>query len=547
MGWREAARLAGVAFDEVALQATYAFRQGNPVPPGEGKLLPIRAKRRVVQSKALIAVLLGLLTLGDAALLRAGPMLRAELLPAALPLGLYRAGVLAGLLGLDVALLWWTGIQAIPTYIGSLAVTVLESLPIERRTLRQAAAILFLRLFDLPAAVVLVGTPLLVGLTLGPLAGVAAVPAAFCATSFALALALATGRSFVRRVQGARGGGGGTVVRWLYLLAWLLPAFGLLGFVTLAPPLFGALARLPNLPIPAASSVTATFPLALSTWPALAAGGTGTLGLAAPAVDAAVAAGVGWTLLAVAAAAWLYDAVARVGVVPAQPGVDGPSGPVRLRPQRPAGAVLTKDLRLASRTPGYAFLILLPLLDSVALGFVTYAGASGGHLTRNVAFGAVSAGALLATFFGPAFFALEVVAQSYGRTLPLAPRALALGKVTLVGAIYLASGALVLGITALKVHAPLYFAAFVAAELPAIVAAGLLELSVLLRWARRKGLPVTTLYAANWNVVLVALPGIAVAAAPLATFAYLGLAPMAVVAVAALAVVAPWALGRGAP
>ncbi len=546
MGWKDAARLAGVAFNEVALQATYAFRQGNPVPPGDAKRLPARARRRVVQSKALIAALLALLTLGGSALLRAGPALRADLLPRPLPVGLFQSGVLAGLFGLDIALLWWTGIQVLPTFVTSLATAVLETLPIDRRTLRRAAMILFLRLFDYPAIVVVVGTPLIVGLALGPLAGLAAVPASLCAVAFALALALATGRSFVRRVQGSRGGGGGAVVRWLYLLAWLLPAFGLLAFVTLAPPLFGALAELPSLSLPLASAVMGTFPLALASWPALAAGGPNALGLSAPAAEVVLAAGAGWLAVAVGATAWLYDSVLQAGAVPARPAVGLSPAPPRLRPQRPAWAMLTKDLRLASRTPGYAFLILLPLLDSVALGLVTYAGASGASLTRNVAFGAVSAGALLATFFGPAFFSLEVVAQNYGRTLPLAPRAMALGKVALVGGIYLASGALVLGITALKVHAPLYFAAFVAAELPAILAAGLLELTILFRWARRRGLPLTTLYAASWNVVLVALPGVAVAAAPLVTFSYLGLGPMAVVAAASLAVVAPWALGRGA-
>ncbi|HTT16181.1 MAG TPA: hypothetical protein VMH49_02315 [Thermoplasmata archaeon] len=545
MGWRDASRIADVAFGEVALQATYALRQGNPVPTEDGRRMVARSRRRVRQSKALIAGLLGLLTLGAALLARAGPMLRANLVPVPLPAGLFRTGVLAGLFGLDVALLWWTGLQALPTLLGSSAITVLEPLPIDRGTLRRAAAIVFFRLFDLPAATVLVATPLFVGLAFGPLAGIATVPAAVSAVVFALALALLTSRFFVRRIQGSRGGGGGALVRWAYLLLWLLPAFGLLALVTASPPFFRALAHLAGPATPGwADALAAVYPIPLALLPAAAAGGLPSLGISRTIVELAVAAGATYALLAALAGRWLYGAVVSVSDVPPAAPAVAPSASFRLWPQTPAWAVLTKDLRLASRTPAYAFLILLPLLDSVALGLVTYAGAPGSSAARGVALGAVSAAALLATFFGPAFFALEVIAQSYGRTLPLAPRSMAVGKVALVGAIFLASGGIVLVITAARIPAPALFAAYVAAELPAVLAAGLAELALLFRWSRRRGLAITNLYAGTWHVLLVAVPGVILAAAPLAAYLSAGLAGMALVAVGEFAVVAPLALGR---
>jgi predicted permease len=546
MGWRDAAKLADVAFGELALQATYAFRQGNPVPPTESRQLVVRSRRRVAQSKGLIAALLGFVALGAALLLRAGPTVRADLVPAAMPAGLFQAGVLAALLGLEVALLWWTGLQALPTFVSSAAVTVLEPLPIDRRTLRQVSTILFLRLFDLPAAVVLVATPLFVGVALGLWAGLAMIPASASAVVFGLALSLVTGRFFVRRIQGARGGGGGALLRWTYLLLWLLPAFGLLAFVTVSPPFFRELAHLAGPPV-GADLLVAVYPLSLALWPPLAAGGSGSLGVPGPVVTLAVETGVIYAALAGLAALWLYGSVAGlVEVPPAASVAPAPASSLELRPQGPVWAVLTKDLRLASRTPAYAFLILLPLLDALALGLVTYAGAPRSSAAFSVALGAVTAAALLATFFGPAFFALEVIAQSYGRTLPLAARTLTLGKLALVGAIYLASGGIVLAITLLRIRTPWLFAAFVGAELPAVLAAGLLELSILFRWARAKGLPVTNLYAGAWNILLVALPGVAVVAAPLATFAVAGVVGMAVVSLLELALVAPIALARRA-
>jgi len=547
MGWKEANRLADVAFGEVALQATYAFRQGNPVPPKDGRLLVARSRRRVAQSKGLIALLLTGLIVGASALLRLGPSARAHLVPATMPTGLFQAGVLTGLFGLEVALLWWTGIQIVPTLVGSSAVAVLEPLPIDRSTLRRVAAIVFLRLFDLPVVVLLVGTPLFVALALGLEAGLAAVLPSLCAVAFALSLSLLTSRFFVRRVQGTRAGGGGTVLRWAYLLLWLLPAFGLLTFVTASPPFFRALAALGGSHPPfGAPAFAAVFPLSLALWPPWVAGGSGSLGVGGTALAVALGAGVGYTVLAGVSFLWLYGAIAEAGFVPPRRPVVGPPPSFALRPQRPAWAVLTKDLRLASRTPGYAFLILLPLLDSVALGFVTYAGAPGTAAAGGIALGAVVSAALLATFFAPAFFALEVVAQSYGRTLPLASRTMALGKVSLVGAIYLSAGGVVLAITALRVPTPVLFAEFVVGELPAVVAAGLLELALLFRWGRSRGLPVTSLYAGTWNVILAALPGVALAAAPLVAFSVTGLLGLLVVGLAELAVVAPLALGREA-
>ncbi|HYB63553.1 MAG TPA: hypothetical protein VEE86_03920 [Thermoplasmata archaeon] len=546
MGWREAARLADVAFVEVALQATYAFRQGNPVPSTDGHRMVARAQRRVAQSKVLIAGLLGLLTLGSSVLLRASASQRAQLAPVAMPPGLFQTAVLTGLLGLDVVLLWWNGLQALPTVLSSSAVAVLEPLPVDRPTLRKVAFLLYLRLFDVPAVVVLVLTPVAVGLALGLAAGLATVPAGVSAVVFALTLSLLTGRFFVRRVQGARGGGGRSVVRWAYLLLWLLPAFGLLAFVIASPPFFRAVASLTSPHVArSAELLAAAYPFALAILPPYVAGGAGALGVP-PAVRAVAVLWSGvYLVVAAYAVLWLYGSVAEFGKLPAMPTVAGTASTCELRPQRPAWAVLTKDLRLASRTPGYAFLILLPLLDALALGLVTYAGAPGSSAARGVALAAVSAAALLATFFGPAFFALEVVAQSYGRTLPLTIRSMALGKVTLIGGIYVAAGGVVLAITAFRIPEPGLFALFILAELPAVVAAGLLELALLFRWARTRGLPVTNLYAGTWNVVAIAIPGVAVAVAPLAAFAAAGLGGMALVAVVSLGIVGLLALGRG--
>jgi hypothetical protein len=552
MSWREAMRLSDVAFTELSLQAIYAFRQGNIVPTGPADRLVARARRRVVQSKAIVGFVLGLLTVGAAYGLRESGRI-ATVFSAPVPVGLFQAGLLTGLLSLDVAFLWWTGMQVLPTFLASGVLPVLEPLPIDERTLSRAAGLLYLRLFDLPALTVLVGTPVLVGFALGPWAGVAVLPGAAAAVGFALALSLLTGRVFVRRVQGSRGGGGSTVVRWTYLVLWLVPAFAMFAFVTAAPAFFDFLGRVSTAgPSTLGHLLLAAFPFSFATLPSIVASGTSGFGLDPVGWLFLAAASVGYILLAAWSVVWVLGSVRRVSLVPPAMARARATPRLGLAPQPVMLAVLTKDLRIASRTPGFAFLILLPVLDALTIGLWTYVSAPDTALASGLALAAVTTAALLATFFGPAFFAIEVLAYSYGRTLPLSDRSLLSGKVLLVALMYLVASAVVLGITLARVFDPVVFTLFIAAELPAVVAAAVLELGILFRRARARGLPITNLYAGAWYAIFVSVPGIVVAAAPLVAFqlersagAYPGLLAMGGIALAELALAAPFALGRG--
>ena len=551
MSWKEASRLSEVAFTELSFQAIYAFRQGNLLPPGPAATLVARARRRVLQSKGVVSFVLGFLALGASLALRATPdTIRA--VGATVPLGVFRAGVLTGVFGLDVAFLWWTGMQVLPTFLASQVFPVLEPLPIDDRTLTESAALLYLRLFDLPAATVVLATPLFVGIALGPGIGLAVVPGAVAVVAFSLALSLLTGRFFVRKVQGARSGGGRMIVRWLYLVLWLVPAFAMFGFVTAAPAFFELLGGISNGgPSVVSDLLLAAFPYPFAALPAAVSSGPQGLGLDATGRAVLVVATAGYLALAAWSVVWVLRSVRRIGLVPPTTVRSPPTAPLALRPRSPSIAVLSKDLRIASRTPGFAFLILLPILDAFALGLWTYVSAPNATAALNLGLGAVTTAALLATFFGPAFFAIEVFAYSYGRTLPLSDRALLLGKVGLVALMYLVASAVVLGLTLPRVFAPTLFLLFVAAELPGVLAAALVELGILFRRARTRGLPITNLYTGAWYAFLVSFPGLLAAGAPLVTFELLrsagsALAPLGMfgVAMAELALAVPFALGR---
>jgi predicted permease len=516
VGWRDAWRLSEAPYTEIAFQAIYALRQGNLPSSTPEDELASKARRRVTQSKLMVSFVLGLVGIGT--ILFLSP--RVEMaLGGGLPRGLYIAGVLDGVLVLELALVWWTGLQILPTFLGSSSLTLLETMPVDERTLDRVAAVLVFRLFDAPALTCLIVTPIVVGWALSsPLAGFAMFLGVVAVVSVAIALALLTGRFFVRRIQGARGGGNQSLVRWSYLLLWAIPAFAMYGFVTFSGQYFALVQQLWYYgPAPAFTAFVLSFPFPF----ALLSASAPTLHGAAPTttVDplfglfgaAAYLEGVGVLLL------WLVQAPRRLVRSTPEAGGSARVGDLKLFPSSASVAILVKDLRTASRTPGYAFLILLPLLDAVAIGFWTVVNPTNGN-TFNLGIAAVTTAALLATFFGPAFFAIEVMGYSYARTLPLPDRTVLIGKVLMVAIIYTIASGLVLGLTLIRFFDPWLFLAFILAEFPAVVAASFLELGLLFREARRRGLPIVNLYSGAWIATLVAIPGVIVAAIPLGVF-----------------------------
>ncbi|MCI4367420.1 MAG: hypothetical protein L3K08_06680, partial [Thermoplasmata archaeon] len=396
------------------------------------------------------------------------------------------------------------------------------------------------------------------GLAFGSLwAAAAIIPGTAMVLLVAIGLSLATGRFYVHRVVGSGGGRWATSLRWAYLVLWTLPAFALFGFVTFSPQFFTELDTLyVNGELGPLTALLSTFPFPLAELPLY------TPGQSPPEVSAwpILVLGAIYLGLMVPLAGWMRGAPRALARAVSMNAVET-SAPARvLRSRSIVRAVLDKDLRTASRTPGFAFLILLPILDAVAIGLWSFLGhpTAGNVLTIGAA--AVGSSALLATFFAPAFFAIEVFGFSYTRSLPLPREDLLTGKIVLVLGIFLASASIVLGLAAAAIptgYVVVSFAFFALAELPAILAASLLEFTLLFRRAAKTGLPITSLYAGAGWVLAVSIPGLILAGAPLVSFEYLRngvhlgvvlLPVMAAIALLELAVVAPVALrvlGRG--
>ncbi|HXQ94105.1 MAG TPA: hypothetical protein VN864_02900 [Thermoplasmata archaeon] len=535
---------------ELIFQATYAVRSGNPTPDGDPATLSSRARTRVALSQVAASTFLGLIVLGGVSLLT--PSLESFLSPAALPPTLYITAVLGALFVVQLGLLWWLGLQFLPTFLSSAIVPVLRTLPVPASTVDRVALLLLVRLFDLPSLTCLVLTPLAVGYVLSnPWAGLAVVPAELTVVVLAMAFAVATGRFFVRNVQGSPGGHRATVLRWAYLVAWGLPAFALFGFVAIAPRFLALLTGLStNGPASGLGALLSVYPFNFAILPALVAdpGSAGVVPVAGGWAGIAAVAVVYFALV-VLAGRWLLTAPGELAAL-TPPGRARGSAVAPVRVRAAPLAIVVKDFRLASRTPAFAFLVLIPLGDATLLGLYTAFSPLGTADPAALAEAAVASAALLATFFGPAFFAIEVMSYSYSRSLPMTGRSLLIGKTSLILFLYGVAASVVLLLTLLRFFQPLEFVGFLLAEVPAVAAAALFQLGILLAVARRRGLPLVNLYTGAFWLFAVSIPGLFVSGTPLALYvllsgsgAWSALGVMGAFSLAELAIVAPVVLG----
>ena len=515
-----------MAYLELSFQAVYALRQGNvlaaeaPKDPGE---LANQARRRVAQSKFLVSLLIVLLIGGSMLTLTSIVEHLVFTATATVPLPLYTGTVVGGLLLLELSFLWMVGLQSLPTFLGSQILPVLEVLPISEKKLNRVALLVLLRLFDAPAITALVLTPIALGIALhSVLAGLLVIPGVIVVTLLAIGLSLRTGRFFVQHVQGSRGGVRESVLRWFYLLLWAVPAFGIYGFVSFGIQIVYGLSYLGRTVPAALQGILLIFPFPLGLVPVFSLGGPYSISnLPGGNLALILLAAAGYGALSVGVAWWLRTAPRDLSRLSPEVEVSDKKRSAALRPVGPPAAILLKDLRTASRTPGYAFVVLLPLIDAVVIGLSSYIGAPAPKSVFDLAAAAVSTTAILATFFGPAFFATEVMGYSYTRTLPLTNRSMLFGKSSLIILIYVLASAIVAGLTILRLLNVWLFLAFIIAELPGLIAAAFLEIGLLFRRAQEAGVPVSLMSSGAWWAATVVLPGIAIAGLPIMLFAIL--------------------------
>jgi predicted permease len=518
MDWKERRRIAATLYKELSFQSLYALKSGN-LFAGEkdtGRKNKVElAERRALQSKITVSVMFAMMCAASILILTQGQYY----LPSSLTPLYFDSTIITMVLVVLFSLVWITGLQVALPFLSSQALTLLRSLPMREEDIEGITIYAFIRLFDLPLITAIVVLPLTVGVALGSwTAALASIPAVLLTEIFSLYLSLLTARFFALRVSGSSGGSVlNMATRWIYLVLWTIPSLIITIFIAFSLSILGTLGQWETSSPMALKLLFSIFPFPYSyIISALAIRPTLDISFILPWIIAAVL----YACLAFFAARWLMKAPLELGRTQVTVTLATPRSS-RLIATSPTIAIIKKDLRIASRTPAYAFLLLLPMLDAFILGLFTYVGNPNPVMADHYAKAAVTVAVLLATFFGPVFFVTEVMGFSLTKTLPITQRTLILGKSTLISIVYVVSFVLVAVLVASRVHDFEAFLFFAVAELPAVVAASLLEINILLWRADKTGIPISSLYSGAWWATIVVIPGLIVAGLPLIIYTVL--------------------------
>jgi len=182
-----------------------------------------------------------------------------------------------------------------------------------------------------------------------------------------------------------------------------------------------------------------------------------------------------------------------------------------IRPRRPWLGIIRKDLAIASRSPSYAVLFLLPALQ-VAVLAVSFSSFEAGFVVTT---GVLTGISMTTLVLPPTMFSIEGLASSYTRSLPLRKRTLILAKTLLAVFIYSLS---VIALLAIALFVKRDFTSeilFGALYLFSIAAASMLELTILARKFWKEGFALGNVYARLSTFMLILVPGYALAWAPM--------------------------------
>jgi len=505
--FRELWRLSDKVLKEITFQSIFSLRAGSALPTrgtADIKRLVRNAEVNTLLSKILTAVFIGIF--GFSVFLPFTSITRPTGPPKELALMGSASAFLASVLFLTV----FMGLQVATSILSSKIADALTPLPMTKRDVSNIIFICFARTFDIPlatAAVVFLSGYFLVGGTL--LGGFIALMAVLVAEAFALALTVGMARFFYSRVAGSGGRSRWRIVlRLAFMLVWVLPTLGAYLVINLASEIVVVFASfsqgLANLPL-----LTLIYPFSfgylLSRATYLTAGNTLTL-------TASVFASSAYATLALYVLRWVTRTIREVGGKGLDAAKRETVKDTFIRPQTAWLGIIRKDLRIASRSPSYASLFLLPALQAVilAISFPTLELGFGAEL------GLLTGVSMMTLMLPPTMFLIEGLASTYTKSLPMTKRTVIFAKTALTALTYAVS-MLALFVASQFVGGDLTdMLTFGAVHTLSIVAASMLELVLLARKFWKDGFGTGNLYSRLTTFVLIILPGLVLVWTPIA-------------------------------
>ncbi|MEM2119219.1 MAG: hypothetical protein QW840_03730, partial [Candidatus Bathyarchaeia archaeon] len=508
MKLRELWRLSKPVFKELSFQSIFSLRAGSAMPTkgtADIKKLVKNAEVNLVLSKILTTIFIAVL--GFIVFLPASTKTAGGSQPRELVLTSIFSAYLASVLFLIAFL----GLQVVTSIFSSKMPDVLGPLPLTKKDVSNIIFICFVRVFDIPliagAGVFLAGY-LLIG---GSLAGAAiAVLAVFVTETFGLALTVGLARFFYSRVTSGGRSAWKTLTRVFSMIVWVLPTLGVYLLINLAEhivSIFGAFSQ----------SISSQLYLLIATYPFsfsyLLSYGVyfSSTDLSTLAISAVASSG--YLLLAFYMLRWVARTIREASVKGLGSTKRETVKDTVIKPKVAWLGIIRKDLQVASRSPSYASLFLLPTLQTIVLAFSFQAF---GELGVPGVLGMLTGISLIVIMLPPTMFMIEGLASTYTRSLPLTKRTLISAKTVLTVSIYTISLFALLAVALYLNKNPVQLLLFGVANIGAVAAASMLELVLLAYKFWKEGFAVGNIYSRLTTHIMIMLPGIAVSSLPIA-------------------------------
>lgn len=184
-----------------------------------------------------------------------------------------------------------------------------------------------------------------------------------------------------------------------------------------------------------------------------------------------------------------------------------------IRPRQAWLGVIIKDLRVASRSPAYASILVLPAIQTVII-LISFLRE---HIDLNAAtvFGFLTGVSFISLIVAPVLFSTETLASAYVRSLPLKRRTVLAAKTSLTVMIYLSS-IIVLSLIALYLRKDFVpVVTFGLAHALSVAAASMMQLLLLIKKFWKEESAMSNIYANIYTFAIVLVPGVVICIAPI--------------------------------
>jgi predicted permease len=430
IGWREAWRIAGKIAFEVQFRSSMSLSSGAMTQSIERQIEKARSNARFNKITvsffiAMLAMVFGIIVWGTLSGVYGTPAEYRWITIA------FTASIFC-LLGFAFLVFW--GIMVSTSFISSNAASIGHYLPVSRTDTGKLALLAYVRLFDSQMISIIVGFPLAYGIVIylvSGLASAALLGSLACFGAFLISVGLAItvmlllALYFYTRIQLSGGSRLGSIIRLLFIILWAVAIMGFSLSFQLLNIIIPLLEGLSILLAPFWYLLYFGYPFSMGTFIVLATGIPGTPAFWLDFLLVLIYGG-----LAVLGLRWSLRFLQQIGMGSVAVSASTVIHPVSVKVSRVGFALLRKDIRIATRTPGQAVMFFLPFLTMfpIFLQFLWQAGVF--HVSDVIIFIVIPT--IMLGFFSIFFLSVEARGMAYTMTLPLPTERILRAKAQLI-------------------------------------------------------------------------------------------------------------------